>query len=333
MGIISMTDSTFDIAESLPNFASAAASKTEISYLCSSLFSYQQVVVPDSGPVFAKDYGWKTVTLDKFLECNAQFVIVDNRLEPAEMSRLCTIIPQSKVLFLLKVVDPYWEHRDAPWYRFVAEMIDTPRVHVMLTYHPAEFTALLLSRARRSQFVYAPYIYREEDELPIDHARRQNRLLLSGAVSKHQYPLRSQMRRVSSLWPPLRLMTQVLRHPGYPDIGQPKQHAVIGKNYIAELGKYRFAGVCSSRCRLEFLKYRELAYAGVVPVGDMPATLLDAPRDSWVPWRPNFVKLTSQLAHMTDSTERAELFRKFMRSRRNKNEMQIRVAEQLARLK
>ena len=311
---------------------SAVPDGADTVYVCSSHFHYSQTICGDAGPAFAADYGWKAVSLEAIRDHLPTFLVIDNRLDLEEMTQLRTIINNSKANFILRSADPFWEHRDQLWYRFVDEMLDAPRVHVMLNYQPAEINALFYSRARRSQFVFAPYVYHEENELPIDHSNRQHRLLISGAASKHLYPVRARIRRVSRFWPPMRAISKVLEHPGYPDIGQPLRHDVVGNKYIAELSRFRFAAVCSSRCRLEFLKYREFAYAGVVPVGDLPATLLDAPEGSWIPWRPNFVKLTSQLVHLRDTADRAKSFRQFMRSKRNAREMQTRISEQLARL-
>ena len=250
-----------------------------------------------------------------------------------ELEKLKQEITNRKVLFILRLCDP-WEHGSTHyWYRFVYEMLDHPRVHVMLNYQPAEITALFASRARRSQFVFAPYVYQAALELPIAHDQRKHRILFSGARDTRIYPLRNNMARTSTWWIPLRLMRETLDHPGYPDLkGTPVTHEIVGADYVDWLARFRFAAVCSSRCRLEFLKYREFAYAGVVPVGDMPATLLDCPGDAWVPWRRNFVALTRSLRAMADTGERAEKFRKFMREHRNAKAMRGMLTRQLERL-
>jgi hypothetical protein len=304
----------------------------QVCYLISAKFDYDGLIAPDAGPSFANDYGWPTRTLAGVRDMSPEIAIVDPRFPAEEIPELHASIRESSTVFVLRVCDPFWEYtRGHCWYRFVSEMLDHPRFHVMLTYQPAEVTALLATRARRSQFVFAPYVYRPDHELPIDHANRSRKLLLSGASSRSVYPLRAQIRRVASFWPWLRLSSTSLPHPGYLK-GPNLLHSVIGRAYIARLAAFRFAAVCSSRCRLEFLKYREFAYAGVVPVGDMPATLLDCPDDAWIPWRPNFVALTQKIRTMSDSTERAQNFRRFMRGRRHVDDMRAWVAEQLSRL-
>lgn len=255
-------------------------------------------------------------------------------MQLADLPDLRRLIEQSRAMFVLRLCDPYWEHnKEHWWYKFVGEMLDHPRVHVMLTYQPAEITALFASRARRSRFVYAPYVYRPEKERPIHHEDRRHALIFSGAVSSTLYPLRSRILAVARLYPPLFLMTERLPHPGYPDIsGNEVTHKIVGEKYIDYLTRFRFGVVCSSRCRLEFLKYREFAYAGIVPVGDMPATLLDCPPDAWIAWRRNVVALTRTIKNIMDSQERAEKYRSFLRARRHVDSMRAWVNEQLSRL-
>src|SRR5690242_19194638 len=102
-------------------------------------------------------------------------------------------------------------------------MLDRPRVHIMLNYTPAEMTALIFARARRSKVLFAPYVYRAEMEVPIDHGSRAHALVFSGRVDFGLYPLRSRMRAAARFWPPLRRMSKILPHPGYPDIGQQRK--------------------------------------------------------------------------------------------------------------
>ena len=306
----------------------------QVRYVLSTNFDYSRLILNHSGPQFAEDYGWETITLRSFRDSPSGFAIIDPRVQSEELLELRDAIATGRATFVFRVVDPYWEYtRDHYWYRFVGEMLDNARCHVMLSYQPAEITAFFYARARRSQFVFAPYVYRKERERPIDHENRCRALLLSGASERAVYPLRYRIRRNAILWPLLGVLSRTLPHPGYPDItGEKLRHGVIGDAYIDRLAAFRFAAVCSSRCRLEFLKYREFAYAGVVPVGDMPATLLDCPADAWVSWRRNFLALAQQMRTMSDTSERAQNFRRFMRARRDVDDMRAWVAEQLARL-
>jgi hypothetical protein len=305
-----------------------------VCYLLSANFDYDRLIAGDAGPSFADDYGWRTRTLAGLHDMQCEIAIVDHRVCSEEISELRACIDRGSTIFVLRLVDPIWElARDHWWYRFVNEMLDHPRCHIMLNYQPAEITALFFARARRSQFVFAPFVYRRERERAIDHENRSRALLISGASNRAIYPLRSRIRRDARFWPLLRVASRTLAHPGYADIsGKERRHEIIGDAYIDRLAAFRFASVCSSRCRLELLKYREFAYAGVVPVGDMPATLLDCPADAWVPWRRNFVALTEQIRTMSDTAQRAQNFRCFMRARREVVEMRARVSEQLARL-
>jgi hypothetical protein len=304
-----------------------------ISYIISTRFDYNQIIAADGGKAFADDYGWQTSTLANLRDTRCDIAIIDQRIQEEEISELRSAIYEGQNVFVLRLCDPYWNARDHWWYRFVAEMLDHPRCHIMLNYQPAEITALFATRARRSQFLYAPYVYRPEKEQSIDHENRLQALIISGARNRDIYPLRARIMQAAAFWPWLRASSKILAHPGYPDLAGDKLfHHAIGDAYIKYLAAFKFAAVCSSRCRLEFLKYREFAYAGVVPVGDMPASLLDCPFDAWVPWRRNFIDLTHKIRTLSDTASRAQSFRKFMRARRHVDDMRKWVSEQLARL-
>ena len=304
----------------------------KVLYLISSIFDYSKVIAGDVGPLFAADYGLKAVTLASDELASADYVIVDNRFDPSEFADLARHVKQTRATTLLKVVDPYYQHRDSGWYRFVEGLVDHPGVHLALTYTPSELTALYLSRAEKTKCVFMPYVYNEEREVPLDHAGRMRRLALSGGDVPDLYPVRARMVLLSRLWPPFWFLVDRLEHPGYPDIGQSAKHEVLGERYVEWLALHRFAFVCSSRCRLEFLKYREVAYAGCVPVGDMPYTLLDCPENARIGFGSNPFRLTRELMNCDGTEAAAMAYRGFLRDRRAAPKMRERLFRQLARL-
>src|SRR6516165_8074951 len=125
-----------------------------VAYLISSSFNYTKTIVPDSGTKFADDYGWPTHRIGE--ESSADVFVVDQRFNRDELPTLLAYVEDSSAKFVFRVNDPYWWYVDHWMYRFISEMIDRPRCHVMLTYHPSEITALFFGRARRSQFIFAP---------------------------------------------------------------------------------------------------------------------------------------------------------------------------------
>lgn len=304
----------------------------KILYLISSIFDYSKLISGDAGPSFASDYGLEAITLASEELESADYLIVDNRFDPREFADLAKHVKQTRATTLFKVVDPYYQHRDADWYRFVEELIDRPRVHLALTYTQSELTALYLSRAERTTGVFMPYVYDEAMELPINHAGRMQRIALSGSMEPNLYPLRARMALLSRAFPPFWFLTHRLDHPGYPDIGQAARHGIVGHRYIEWLASHKFAFVCSSRWRLEFQKYREVAYAGCVPVGDMPYTLLDCPQNAHIAFRYNTFRLTRQLLAAGDTEAAARAYREYLRERRGGTKMRKRLLQQLARL-
>ncbi|HEY9662245.1 MAG TPA: hypothetical protein V6C65_27635, partial [Allocoleopsis sp.] len=87
-----------------------------------------------------------------------------------------------------------------------------------------------------------------------------------------------------------------LKHPGYPDTGQPQHHAIIGSHYIRFLSQFRWMFISPSRCCLEFLKYSECANARCVPIGQPPKSFSDRLRQSFM--RLNFEQLHRSLRRL-----------------------------------
>jgi hypothetical protein len=299
-----------------------------VNYVLSDTFPYEKTFYEDSGPEFADDYGWATCRVSSIDDSKCDVFVVDNRVLPNELPLLKRLIESSKCIFVLKLCDPYMEHAKGHfWYQFATMTLDLPNVHFLINYQPAEWTARLFVKSTRSKFVWAPYLYRAEKERPIVHSSRTGTMILSGAINPRVYPLRTEMNAMSQV-PPLMFVTKRLPHPGYRN----RTHEVIRSSYVDTLSRYRFGAVCSSRCRLEFLKYREFAYAGVSPVGDLPLTLLDCPADAWLPWRRNTFVLTAAMRDAGESQRKAEAYRAFMRHARDAESIRERVNGALSRL-
>ena len=75
---------------------------------------------------------------------------------------------------------------------------------------------------------------------------------------------------------------------------------------------------------------REIAYAGAVPVGGLPDTLLDCPSDAWIPWRRNVFALQKFLMSC-DSQLMANSFRNYMSQKRNAARMSKALNESILR--
>lgn len=292
----------------------------EIRYLLSDSFDYGRVISPDVGPAIAEEYSWTAIRLRECQPGAFPVVVVDNRFPEAELPRLREIAKNDRTQVVLRVVDPIWfsATREHPWNRFVWDMLERPNVHLMLTYAPAEYTALMVTRRAGGRFIFAPYLYRPEAETPIDHDARRHKILLSGSTWPEGYPLRARFQRQSRWWPHLRLMTDTLPHPGYPDIGEAVRHGVVGDKYIARLRQYRFGFVCPTRSGSELLRYREFAYAGLVPVGSLPDTLIDCPADAWIPYGGDPHRLVWTVLNCRNSATVAENFRRYMHATRDR---------------
>lgn len=292
------------------------------------------MICGDSGPLFAADYGWNCAQLGDEALKQVDFVIIDNRFQPTEIGALSNFMSTTKAVCLLRIGDPFESLLGDKWYQFVNAHLNKNRVHIMVPYLPVSVTANLYGRARSSQFVHAPYVYDAAHEVPIEHAVRSKSILLTGAINRTIYPKRSAFYRSTQWCIPLAMLTQHLPHPGYSEVTTtPRLHEFVGNAYIQKLAEHRFAFACSSVARIELLKYREIAYAGSVPVGDLPTALMDFPRDAFVPWRRNPFALASDVrAACLKSEEMAQTFRLLMRQRRDVSEMRAWVTSQICRL-
>lgn len=216
--------------------------------------------------------------------------------------------------------------RDRRYFAFVEEMLSSGKVGVALTYTPASATSYWFSRFPGLKMVHMPYVYRKEYELPIIHEERERKVLISGNRSKN-YILRRKISNQISNFPPLRLMSERLPHSGYD--ASAASTSVIGNAYIKYLSNFRFAVVCSSSFRLEFLKYREFAYAGVLPVGDLALSMDDFPDDCHYRWRRNLFIVWKDLSLMEDSGNRASKYRSAMMKLRDRGKMQLELRTQI----
>ena len=223
-------------------------------------------------------------------------------------------------MFLLRVVDPFVHHRNDNWYRFLFELGAEPNIHYISPYTLTGLSALLYAHNPRKLIVHAPYTYECSNELPLRHHCRKRGLLISGANDPSLYPLRDQAKRAAALLPAAISGIHRLRHPGYPDIGHSLNHNIIGRTYIQRMAEYTHSFSCSSSYRIELLKYREIAYAGCVPVGDLPFSLIECPPSAQKPWRKNWPLLAYNVRALTtrDSEQLAIEFREFMKRKRDK---------------
>lgn len=300
-----------------------------IRYLVSAEFDYGLQIAPDTGPATADDYGWDCVPLSEAALAGDVPLVVDNRLTPGETEWLELALQRSGRPVYLRIVDTFREARDHWWYAFLRRAVASPRVALVHAYAPSELLGEFLARSPHDAHVFAPYPYRRERELPLSHAGRRNAILLSGVQNGDVYPLRHHFwlgTRRSPLWRPF---TRVLRHPGYPDIGQPRVHDVVGDAYVREIARHRFAFVCATRNGCELLKYREIAYAGACPVGELPPSLADCPVDAVVAYDRRDLRLFRRTVLARDSEARARRFRDHLAHVRDRTVLARRVSAEV----
>jgi hypothetical protein len=246
-----------------------------IIYITSDKLDYEKLICKDAGPQYAQSMGWEFLPFSSniaFLSDN--LYVIDNRISQTECAQLSRIISlNEKIQFIVKIIDPYFEHKDHYYYKWLKEIIQHKNVRLLTVYEPKEFTAYLSNVSVRP-IIYTPYPYQIAEEVTLDHySKRKNRILISGAVNSEIYPVRS------SIWSASRrsvsrFFYDVLKHPGYAEINNTnRQHNIIGVEYVKYLAQYKFMLLCGSRCKIELLKFQECAYAGCLPFGEAPTSL------------------------------------------------------------
>lgn len=298
-----------------------------IYYLIDPRFDYGRTISDAYGPAVANEYGW---ILKKDFDCvSSGAVVIDNRVTPESLADVKRFIDLSRIVIYLRIGDPFHQNKQHWWYKFVMKEIERKNIFLMSPYNPVEYLTVIWEAAQ-GRFVHAPYLYDEKKEIEINknHERRKHRILITGRDEKNTYPLRASVKKLALLWPPLSRMIEKLEHPGYPDLLEPTSHSFVRSDYVSYLAGYKFVLVCGTRCNIEVQKYREIAYAGAVPIGKLSDSLVDCPADAWIPWRHNMPKLYSELNKCQSDTV-ANLFREYMRKKRNKLHISQSVRNQI----
>jgi hypothetical protein len=241
------------------------------------------MITYDAGSGYAQRMGWEYSGLDKWKQYRDYLNIIDCRISEAECEWVENLIQQQRqTQFVLRIVDPYYSCHSQAYYRLLFRVKDWENVRFLSPYQPTELVKQLQEAAGDRKVIWLPYPFIVENNVTTNMAGRRKQVIFSGARNPHLYPERqafiSAVRRNPLLWGKV----HHLKHPGYPDTGQPQQHMIVGKYYIQYLSKFRWMFISPSRCRLEFLKYSECANAGCVPVGQPPDSFSNRLRQCFI---------------------------------------------------
>lgn len=307
-----------------------------IGYLLSSLFPYKRLISPDAGPAIAQEYGWIISKLPDLHRTAFAAVVIDNRHHNREeLDTLRShILSNSSRPILLRVNDPYFFHSADPWYQFCASLLDVEHVHFLTPYQPTGILSYWLSQSPAKRFIYAPFTYDTAQELPCNHRQRIQRIAVSGNQRGDLYPLRFWIQRASKFRITRSLFrTERLNHPGYPE-KTATAHQVVGSNFVQWLARHTAAFTDSSIYRIELLKYREIAYAGCVPVGDLPWSLFECPDSALMHYQSlaDLLLYRKILKDVEVTQSAAMIYRSFLRQHRCRHYWRLKVAEAIAHL-
>jgi len=308
-----------------------------VGYLLSKLFPYTKLLSADAGPAIASEYGWTPCTTTTAAFGNFDCLVIDNRHHThQDIIDLASFLDDRPVrAVFLRVNDPCMFHKNDRWYRFCVEQIDRPGIHFLTPYEPTGLLSHWLSISQRTHFVFTPFTYDHTAELPLAHDARRKLVAVSGRQRRDLYPRRYLVQQASKIpTSNLLLKLHLLRHPGYPEKIDSPSHSISGSAFIQWLSHHRSAFIDSSIYRVELLKYREAAYAGCAPFGDLPWSLHECPDDAFYQFQ-SFLDLIKFRAVINDSNASeavATAYRSFMRVTRCRSTWRRLVASALARL-
>lgn len=264
---------------SSPEDVRTASSRPDRCYLVSSTFDYDATICTDYGPAYGRHMGWSVAGLDdaETVVDDMPVVLVDTRYDEAECERLKALVrAHRETTFGFSVIDPFHWVVERPYPAMLFELKHEPNVFFLSRYRPKEVVQDLIDGAGPEKLVVIPYAYVPPAQPINGFEQRHWRLIHSGRHNASKYPYRQTVYRLHKWIRPFRSYVDVLSHPGYPDAGETLQHDVVGDEYIEFLAGYAFMSVTPSRLHLEFLKYRECAMAGCVPIGIPPDGFPDA---------------------------------------------------------
>jgi len=293
------------------------------------------LICRDAGPAYARSLQLPCSGVEFLREpaASREMLIIDNTLSDEEVGSVRQFIERQLTPVLLKTGDPYWvrgnygKHKSAYSALFETHCC-LPNVAILSPYEPSEWLQMVMDKFHPKLLVL-PYPYLAEAELPLGLAAfgvRQDRAILTGALSGRKYPRRAMVHRLRYLLPWYRRNFDLLVHPGYPNLGQPRRHNLIFDDFVKFISGYKYFFVDPSRANLEFLKYSECAYAGCVPVGS-PATSLPPAAQRLILETPQFLKSMREPAASRDRRhfDSACEYRAIMSKARNSGDMRKRL--------
>lgn len=311
---------------------------SECVLVLSDLCDYERLIVPDCGPAYSKALGIESVVLSKADWTDSRVWVLDNRLTEDEWHEVMRVIAANRhTKFLARIIDPYWENAaKTAQLHFAFRCASFSNVGYLSPYQAEEAVDFLADAAlSRKAFFVSPYPYDRSQEVGFDESweARSRGMALAGIPNATIYPYRSFMHRKRRS--DLRLWGRVgvLRHPGYPDLGMALSHNKVGPSFVEWLAAYESCYLCPSRCHLEFIKYRECAYAGCCPVGAAPRTMSEELADLIMPldWQDYRAKRNRWLGmSRAELKEQAQAYREAMRRERNPASLRSQLMEKLA---
>lgn len=245
-------------------------------YITSIGFEYSKLITRATGPLYASDMSWLCDTLENIHKYKDYINIIDCRITPLECEQLEEVIRHQKTTpFMLTVSDPYAAKcKNDPYYKLLFRIKDLDNVCFLTKYLPIEIVKTLEEQTSAKKMVFIPYPFLDTYNQEKTLKKRLKKVVFSGSIGDI-YPYRCKFRRRVKLNPLLWPKVDFLTHPGYSDIGESLRHQIIGDTYISHLANYRFMFISPSYCGLEFMKYRECAYAKTVPIGKIPYSFSD----------------------------------------------------------
>jgi hypothetical protein len=292
-------------------------------YVCSSELDHRKLICDDAGPGYAQSLGVRWGFVTNVLEAevaSAAVLLICNRLRPSELARVVEFKrTRPKLALIAKLVDPRassFHSREQLW-----DLSQFPHTAFLSVYEPKEAVREFLQDVDENRWAVVPYPYLPWREVGGPLVDRKGKAVLTGSMDAAVYPLRTGVRDLRANDRAIRRQLDLLKHPGYADLGARLSHRRIGAAFIEYLSEYQMMFLCGTRADVELMKYLECAYAGCAPFGTASSSFAPDLADLVLKVSPDYLK--GDLAKVLETEvgelqRRASRYREIMRETRSR---------------
>ena len=321
-----------DMTEISGQDSDANGALDRVIYVCSSELDHGKLICDDAGPGYAESMNLNWATAKTVFEGPVPadaVLILCNRLSPSELTNIVEIkTSRPDMRLIAKIVDP-WASAFGMRVQ-LGQLAGLPNTAFLSVYEPKEAAREFLDEVDPIRWRVVPYPYLPWREVTRPLGGRDRKAVLTGSMDAAVYPLRTALRDLRARDRLVRTRLDVLKHPGYADLGARHSHRRIGSAFIDYLSGYQLMFLCGTRAHIELMKYLECAYAGCAPFGRAPTSFTQEQADLVLSVSPDTIRddvLQVFDTDVADLESRADRYRKVMRETRSQGVARAALAD------